>query len=139
MPNYKASTASFIYEGFTKVTGSQVLVLLYGDTANVVGKSFKKYQDGVAYVVPAGKTFTIMGMEYLTATSARVVTIYQSDDVDASTNPVNKFVWQNGAGSTTKKIPFLHLPSFLSGKYVNWSVDNTSGAGTIKFIYGYET
>ncbi len=139
MVNYKPNLTTIAIAGFTKSIGSNQGVLLKGLVAHTVGKTLHNYEDDTDYVVPAGKTLHIIGMVYSTLSAAPTITIYQSDDADAETNTVSKFVWFTDAGSVKKEMPFLAEPTVAAGKYLNWKVTSTTNAGSIYQLLCYET
>ncbi len=137
MVNYKPNISTIEIAGFQRAIGNSKGILLQNLTKSTVGNSAHNIEDDTNYQVPTGKKFYLVGIIISAHTSVRIMKIYQSDDVDASTNPVNKFLNYTTV-AVGETIPLPYTPSFEAGKYINVQINNTSGGPLIKFLFGFE-
>ncbi len=95
-------------------------------------------QSGTNYTVPANKKFLPLGYIAYGGASSRVLTIVQSDDADASTNPVDIHASILGTSTTASYHACLLGLTIATTKYVNVKTSNATGTGMIGTLYGVE-
>ncbi len=140
MTNYKPWASEILQIGgyIRPIKSGETPVVLYADADPTTTGLSLFGEDGTTYTVTAGKTFKIVGIFVVESTSARTLTIYQSDDVDASTNPVNKFIIRLGKASNTYGVGIPSVPTILASKFINVKTSNVTGTGRILILYGVE-
>ncbi len=140
MGNYKPYATDYF------IIGEYVRAVKSGQTPKQFSLPVNPTTTGVSYhdsadanyQVPTGKKLVIVGFILAESTVGRVLTIFQSDAADASTNPVNKFVVTTGTTNLAIPIPMLDLPVILAEKYLNLKTSNTTTTPTILVVFGYE-
>ncbi len=140
MVNYKPRYPETIeVGGFTHpLKSTETPIVLLNQTAlTTAGISMHSSVD-VAYTVPTGKVFQPLGFKIAEAAGPRIMTLEQSDDEDASTNGVTKFVYLATSASLRYDIGFPEIQTILAGKYVNVKVNSASSPPKIWLMYGIE-
>jgi len=141
MGNYKPwGHTTLNFPAFTyPLKGDETPVVLYQEVVtNTVGISYHNMQ-GTNYTVTSGKTLTIVGYLWQAGASNRILTIYQSDDADASTNPLDKITCRFINPQVTNQwVGCPDLPTVESEKYVNIRAESATTPPWIHLIYGVE-
>ncbi len=146
MTNYKPSHDSLSIGGHVVALppGAYRKDLFQNDARSTVGVSFHLPSSTgiVNYQVATGRKFHCVGVKLETLGTSRTCTIYQSDDVDGSTNPVNIAIWSSPGFSYKYEffLPFATgFTTVAAEKYINIKVNVTAASyGHIQLI-GYET
>jgi len=97
----------------------QKLFLLESPTLTGVISTLHQIKDNANYVVPADKVAKIVDIKSWDPNTTSVGVFFQSDDVDASTNPVNMF--SPVAGVNWDNLYFMS-DEFTAGKYINVTI-----------------
>ncbi len=140
MVNYKRIAYDyFTVGGYSKVIqlGETPKTLYAPADPTTTGISYHDAEDGANYQVPTGKKFIIIGF-LLRDSATDTNTIYQSDDVDASTNPVTKFVMVLKNSATIMEVAFPSETIILAEKYINQKTSSALPAPSFVLLYGIE-
>ncbi len=117
---------------------SAVVMTTAGVTLHNLGNA--NYKPGT------GKEFIATGVSYITNVGNKTMTLEQSDDVDASTNPVTIAIFITPAGIQNHLLTYVAITGIgsldtvacASGKYLNIKVNGTGNSPKIMAVVGYE-
>ncbi len=140
MTNYKPDHTSIqIGARSYRIPADATIYALHGTAKSTTGISLHLPDSVTDYTVAAGKKFIYLGATAADGTTSRQVTVEQSDDADASTNPVTLQIFQTATGNgLINHFPSTNMPSVPATKYVNVKVAATAGAYIIITAFGYE-
>ncbi len=140
MANYKPyGHRALTIEGLFRPWPSGESITFLATIANptTIGYSFHNTA-GVNYTVPAGKKLKLIAGWVQDGTTARLLSIQQSDTADSSTAAVKKVEIITNAASQSYWLTMYEEPEILATKYVNQVTNNITGTPRFSYLIGVE-
>lgn len=119
-------------------SGDEVIILNSGQA--VVAANLSLHEGATDYQVPAGKTFTLLGIFVTQVDTAKTITLFQADDADGNTNQVTKYVVALPAGLDINSVGYLPISGTIAAeKFCNVISSSATGTDPNVSVVGVES
>ncbi len=141
MVNYKPWRGKAILGGgiyFTLPEGATYRMLIIDKAPTVVGVTLQDPETADNYAVPTGKKFILCNVHIRNGAVNKILTLYQSDTIDTSTNPVTLWHLYTRNISNTEQFTPGTFAEVEAGKYINNKTNNVTSTSLVDYCLGYE-